>query len=74
MSTARNTVGQLRDHLDMTLAEFGESISLSPSRIFQMEQTGASAKAALAMKDAFRDEMHRLGLTVEDLIRGTRAA
>lgn len=66
----------LRAALELTQAEFGEAIGVSAGRICQVEnsdQERLGSDALLELADRYRVELARLGLTVEDLMRGSRA-
>ena len=77
--TAEHPVRRLRLHLGdgvqkWTQREFAEEIDTHPTYVSQVE-TGTQqlgSEVALRIADRFPREMARLGLTVEDLLRGAR--
>lgn len=66
---------ELRKTLDLNQREFAESINSHPTYISQME-TGVQpmgSLTALRVAEMYRAQMNRLGITVEDLLRGSRS-
>jgi len=59
----------------MSQRAFGKEVGLHPTYVSQLE-TGhepVGKTAALRISSRYRTEMMQLGITVEDLMRGTRA-
>lgn len=65
---------ELRKTVGMNQGAFAEALSTHPTYISQIE-TGIQpmgSTVALRVAEVFRTEMNRLGITVEDLLRGSR--
>ena len=75
MATNGNGVlRELREKLGVTQQEMAHDTGLSSGFICQVE-TGAEQlghKAGLAIVDVYRRDMRRMGITLEDLLRGAR--
>ena len=71
-----NPVRQLRTSLDMSQETFAARIGVGQPHISGIEQnrTFLSGEKALLIADLWPATMDTLGLTVEDLLRGERAA
>ena len=69
-----HVVQSLRAFLALSQAAFGAEVDLPQSYVSYVERghRRLTSDAALRIKDRFADEMGRLGLTVEDLLRGYR--
>jgi len=68
-------VKQLRRALGMTQEEFARAVGIHRTRISQVEHRPnhtLGSKTAIRIADVYRAELVRLGITVEDLIRGSR--
>lgn len=66
---------ELRKSLDLNQRQFGAEVGLHPTYVSQLE-TGTEPVGkgtALKIADRYRVEMARLGITIEDLMRGSRA-
>jgi len=75
-SKPNQAVRSLRKSLGakFTQKQFAERVGTHPTYVSQVE-TGSQtlgSEIALRIADSFPAEMARLGLTVEDLLRGTR--
>lgn len=66
---------ELRLALKLTQEGFGDTVSVTQSQVSEHELTGRGIgpDGLLRLADKYRVEMNRLGLTIEDLLRGTRA-
>lgn len=66
----------LRDASGLSQQAFADRVSVTQALVSAVERRRArlGRDTALRVKDAFGPEMNRLGLTVEDLLRGGRAA
>ena len=63
----------LRTSLHFSTTEMAEALGVTRQAIEQAERLNSCSKRlALAAVDKFRPQMIALGLTVEDLIRGSR--
>lgn len=72
---SNHVLKDLRKALDMTQAEFAAAIGVQQSYISLIENDPnrrLGGETALAIADRFRERMNQLGITVEDLLRGTR--
>jgi transcriptional regulator with XRE-family HTH domain len=69
-----HTLKQLRLALGLTQSELGKSIGITEGRICHVENRRGNlgAKALLRLTERYRSDMVRMGITVEDLIRGSR--
>lgn len=74
MKQPNQPVRKLRTFLGMTQAEFAERISTHKVYVSQIETGHQPLGHAVALRiaSAFPVEMTRLGITVEDLLRGMR--
>lgn len=70
-----NPLRELRKALDLSQDELAEAIDVFQSQVSSHELTGRGIgpDGLLRLAERFRPEMNRLGLTMEDLLRGTRA-
>lgn len=65
---------ELRKSLDLNQREFAAEVGLHPTYVSQLE-TGSEPVGkgtALKIADRYRVEMARFGITIEDLMRGSR--
>jgi transcriptional regulator with XRE-family HTH domain len=66
---------ELRKSLGLNQRQFAGEVGLHPTYVSQLE-TGSEPvgkTTALRIADRYRLEMARLGITIEDLMRGSRA-
>lgn len=71
-------IKRLRNSLNLSQTDFAKSIGVTAGRISQVEAGAVGdrlgGETMLELADVYRDELARLGLTVEDLLRGHRGA
>lgn len=69
-----NPLKELRTALGLSQEALAASIDVYQSQVSSHERTGAGIgrEGLLRLADRYRTDMNRLGLTVEDLLRGTR--
>ena len=65
---------ELRTALGLTQKELADAIDVHQSQVSEHERTGRGIgrDGLISLADRYRAEMNRLGLTVEDLLRGSR--
>ena len=61
---------RLRDHLDLSRAEFAEELGIARSRVYQIELEGSriGPDVAEAIWTHFRRDLKRLGISLEELM------
>ena len=69
-----HTVKELRSALDLKQGEFADEVGLSAAYVSQVENRVLALGKAAGFKimDRYRTESLRLGITLEDLLRGSR--
>lgn len=67
-------IEQLRRALGLSQTDFGRALGVSQGHVSSLERGSErlGGQTALRAADRWRLEMNRLGITVEDLIRGSR--
>ena len=71
----KHPLQELREALGKERAEFAESIGRTRPFVAMVEDyegTDLGRETVLAIFDLYRDALNRLGITAEDLLRGTR--
>jgi len=70
----RHPLQELREALGLKPAELAERIGRTRAFVAMVEggHSDMGRESVIALFDAFRDELNRLGITAEDLLRGTR--
>ena len=66
---------ELRKSLSLNQRQFATEVGLHPTYVSQLE-TGSEPvgkSTSLKIADRYRVEMARLGITIEDLMRGSRS-
>jgi transcriptional regulator with XRE-family HTH domain len=74
---AQDPLKLLRDTLGLTQVQLAKRLKVSPGRISQVEQVAGErlgTNTILRMMELYRVEIARLGLTVEDFMRGNGRA
>jgi len=68
-------IKQLRKAVGLSQAAFAASVGITEGRICHIEKGRGSpgGKTLLRISEAYRAEMVGLGITAEDLIRGSRS-
>ena len=66
---------ELRKSLGLNQRPFAVEVGLHPTYVSQLETSSEPVGKGTALKiaDRYRVEMARLGITIEDLMRGSRA-
>lgn len=72
--TPDHPVKRLRLHLDMSAVDFAREIDTTGPYLSTIEnrKQDVGHRMAIKIRDRFGDQMARLGLTVEDILRGGR--
>lgn len=70
----RHPLQELREALGLKPAELGERIGRTRAFVAMVEggHSDMGRESVIALFDVFRDDLNRLGITAEDLLRGTR--
>lgn len=71
----KHPLQELRESLGMERADFAKSIDRTRPFVAMVEDyeaTSLGRETVLAVFDLYRDALNRLGITAEDLLRGTR--
>lgn len=65
---------ELRDALSLTPTELADAVGRSRPFVVMVEngKTSLGRESVLALFDRYRDALNRLGITAEDLLRGSR--
>jgi hypothetical protein len=69
-----NPTTAIREAAKFNVPDFARALGFSAAYVYRMEETGqggVSKKFALRLLELYSEEMQRLGITVEDLLRGT---
>lgn len=73
-ATPDHPLKQIRTHVDMTGVDFAVAIDTTGPYLSNIEnrKQDVGHRLALRIQSRFPEEMRRLGITVEDLLRGGR--